>query len=93
MKKICVHIRTFLTWLKPYMHMNTELSKNVKNYFEKKFLKLMNNADFAETVENVQKLKYIMVVTTESRRNYFVSELNYHMTMFLGKRISNRNFN
>ena len=34
-----------------------------------------------------------MVITTKSRRNYFVSELNYHMTMFFGEPINNRNFN
>ena len=56
------------------------------------FLKLINNADFGETVENVQKLKDIMVISIELRRNYFVSELNYHMTKSFGKRISNRSF-
>ena len=56
------------------------------------FLKLVNNADFGETVENVQKLKDIMVMSIELRRNYFVSEVNYHMTKFFGKRISNRSF-
>ena len=73
--------------------MNTELNKNAKNHFENESLKLMNDTDFGETVENVQKLKDIMVITTKSRRNYFVSELNYHMTMFFGEPISDRNFN
>ena len=38
----------------------------------------MNNAVFRKTMENVRKHSDIKVVTTEARRNYVVSELNYH---------------
>ena len=65
--------------------MNTELRQKAKNYFEKDFFKLMNNAVFGKTMENVRK--HFKLVTTERRRNCLVSELNYHTTKF----ISNRN--
>ena len=38
----------------------------------------MNNAIFAKTMENVWKHKDINLVITKSRRNYLVSEPNYH---------------
>ena len=42
----------------------------------------MNNAVFGKTMENVGKHTNIKLITTERRRNYLVSEPNYHTTKF-----------
>ena len=62
--------------------MKTNLRKRAKNNFEKDLFKLMNNAVFGETMENVRKHGNIKLVTTERTRNYLVSEPNYHTTKF-----------
>ena len=55
--------------------MNTELRQKAKNNFEKDFLNLMNNAVFGKTRD-------VKLVTTERRRNYLVSEPNYHTAKY-----------
>ena len=54
-----------------------------KKDFENYVFKLMNNAVFVETMENVKKKnkkhRDIKLVRTEVRRDNFVSEPNYNM--------------
>ena len=43
----------------------------------------MNNAVFGKTMEKtIGKRRYIRPVTTERRKNYLVSEPNYHTKKF-----------
>ena len=67
--------------------MNTELRKKAKNDFEKDFFKLMNNAVFRKTMENVRKHRDIKLVTTDKRRNQLVPEPNYHTTKWFSEKL------
>ena len=49
--------------------------------------KLMNDVVFVKTMENERKDRNIKLVTTETRRNYLVSEPNYHTSKFLTKNL------
>ena len=48
------------------------------NDFEKDVFKLMNNAVFGKTMENVRTHHDINLVKTDKKRNKLVSEPNYH---------------
>ena len=74
-------------WLKPYIEMNNKLRTETKNEFEKYFFKLMNNAVFGKTMENMRKHRDIKLVTTERRINYLLSGPNYHTTKFFTKNL------
>ena len=75
-------------WLKPYIDMNTKLRKIAKNDFEKDFFKLMNNAVFGKTMENVRKYRDIKFVTTDKKGNKLVSEPNYHTINLISENLS-----
>ena len=42
-------------WLKPYLDMNSKLSTEAKNSFEKDFFQVINNAVFKKTMGNIRK--------------------------------------
>ena len=67
--------------------MNTELRKQATNDFEKDFYKLMNNAEFGKTIENVRKHRDIKLVTTDKRKNQLVSKPNYHTTKWFSDKL------
>ena len=68
--------------------MNTELRKLAKNDFEKDFFKLMNNAVFGKTMENIRKHRDIKLVTTDQKRNKLLSEPNYYTMNYISEDLS-----
>ena len=75
-------------WLKPYIDLNTELRKAAKNDFGKDLFKLMNNAVFGKTMENIRKHRDIKLVTTDKKRSKLVSEPNYHTINLISEDLS-----
>ena len=75
-------------WRKPYIDLNTELRKLANDDFEKDLFKLMNNAVFGKTMENIRKHRDIKLVTADKKRNKLVSEPNYHTMNYISEDLS-----
>ena len=70
-------------WLKPYIMKNIKLRMNATNEFEKNFFKLMNNAVFGKTIENVRNYRDVKLVNTYEQMNKHVKEPTFtHQLVF-----------
>ena len=62
--------------------------KKASDDFKKDFFKLMNNAVFGKTRENVRKHRDIKLVKTDCKRKKLVSEPNYHTMKLIEENLS-----
>ena len=70
-------------WLKPFIDMNTKLRTKAKNDFEKDFFKLMNNAVFGKTIENIRKRVDVKLVNDRVKARKLVAKPNFnHLNIF-----------
>ena len=64
-------------WMKPYIDMNTKLRAKAKNNFEKDFYKLMNNAVFGKTMENIRNRKDVKLVNSVEKLRKLIAMPNF----------------
>ncbi|KAF4526571.1 hypothetical protein B566_EDAN009587 [Ephemera danica] len=75
-------------FLKPYIELNTEMRKKAKNSFEKDFFKLMNNAVYGKTMENVRKRIDMELVTDPKRLEKCIASIYFKDTTIYSENLS-----
>ncbi|XP_050526079.1 uncharacterized protein LOC126896928 isoform X1 [Daktulosphaira vitifoliae] len=74
-------------WLKPYIELNTEMRKKAANAFEIAFFKLMNNAVFGKTMENMRKRIRIELISSPERLSKLVNQPTFNDCIKYGERL------
>ena len=70
-------------WLEKYMSLNTKLRTEAKNEFEKNFFKLMNNAVFGKTMENIRNRVDVRLVNDKKQAEKLTAKPNFkHPNIF-----------
>ena len=64
-------------WLEKYIKFNTDMRKKTKNDFEKDFFKLMNNAVFGKTMENLKARVNIHATTSDDNAVKWFSRVTF----------------
>ncbi|KAF0712286.1 Uncharacterized protein FWK35_00028371, partial [Aphis craccivora] len=70
-------------WLAEYIKLNTEMKKRALNDFEKDFFKLMNNAIFGKTMEQVRRRIKVELVSSDDRLRKLLNKTTFkHATAY-----------
>ena len=75
-------------WMKPYIDFNTTQRAKAKFDFEKDLFKLMNNAVFGKTMENVRKRIGFELVNDETRFKKLVNDPTFDHAIIMNENLT-----
>ena len=74
-------------WMKPYIDFNTQKRKEATNEADKNLFKLLNNAVYGKTMENMRKRIKIRITKTQKDFLKYASRPTYISHNIFGKRL------
>ena len=74
-------------WVKPYIDFNTQKRKEATNEADKNLFKLLNNAVYGKTMENMRKRIKIRIIKNEEDFIKYASRTTYINHNIFGKRL------
>ena len=83
----CAIKYTQTAWLKPYIDKNTELREKSTSDFEVDFFKLMNNAVYGKTIENVLKRQDIKFCSERTKALKYIKKINFKRETVFSKNL------
>ena len=75
-------------WLKKYILFNTEQRKSATSSFQKDLFKLLNNAVFGKTIENLRNRRKIDLVTDEKKAKKLAASPSFHSFKIINENLT-----
>ena len=75
-------------FMKPFIELNTKMRTAAKNSFEKDFYKLMSNAVYGKTLENVRNRQNVHIVNDENKKRKLTSQLHFKSVTHFNKNLA-----
>ncbi len=80
-------------WLKKYIDLNTTLRTAATSDFEKDLYKLMNNAVFGKTMENIEKRVDVKLVSNKVKAAKLSNKINFNRCVVFNENLVGINMN